>query len=235
MKEANVIELFNNVNDNLNKYRHGDFDYILDDTSCSFESNVEFNDSALSVFRMPDNTASYDIENIQTILKSIKNMTPFLAADERLWTYLSHTYFLEYGRTRWPIPDDDEQAIKHIRTHFFADTQRKLERDNLVSRLWWVGYLCSRVSNMNLAHAIEVLLYRTDVRSSIIERPTTAQNVSVFTALVHMLSDSYISDKQLFERKLFRPFMQKINGLGGYMLLDAMDHKSVKQYLTALV
>ena len=60
-------------------------------------------------------------------------MTPYLARDARIWCYLTHTYLLEYSRNRWPIPADDEKAVKHIVSHFFTKGVRGFERDIVIS------------------------------------------------------------------------------------------------------
>lgn len=52
--------------------------------------------------------------------QAMGGMSHYLARDERIWVYLTHTTLLSYARTRWPIPEDNEKAVKHIKSHFFA-------------------------------------------------------------------------------------------------------------------
>jgi hypothetical protein len=162
-------------------------------------------------------------------------LTPYEARDERFWAYLTHTFLLNYARRRWPIPEDDAVAVKHIRTHFFAKEHRQIERDNAASRLWWMAHLCHRVKGLKLIDALNVFLYRTDVRASIIERPTVSQNSNVFSAVVQKLQESYAGKKNLFERNAFRRLMQEINSEGGARLLDAMTEVQVGQLLDGLI
>jgi uncharacterized protein DUF6339 len=169
------------------------------------------------------------------MLKIFPCLTRYQGGDERLWTYVAHTLLLKYGRARWPIPKDDEKASGHIRKHFFAANQRQLERDNLASRLWWMGTLCARVPSIRLETALEVLLFRSDVRANVIERPTVSQSLTVFTAILRRLLASYEGDKDLFERKLFRRIMIALNGLGGFKLLDVLDSTSIDRLLDNII
>src|SRR5204863_7470660 len=123
----------------------------------------------------------------------------------------------------------------HIGTHFFASSQRQLERDNVAGRLWWMGHLCARVPDLKLKESLDVLLHRSDVRANIIERPTTAQSIPVFSALLLKLAKSYAGKQKLFERKVFRALMVKLNGLGGYKLLDALDIRTVETFLSEII
>ena len=117
-------------------------------------------------------------------------------------------------------------------TDSFAANHRQLERDNVGSRLWWMGYLCKRIDDkLPLDKALEVLLYRTDVRANLIERPTTAQSVQVFLGMMTKLKESYGGEKNLFERTNFRRTMAYLNGLGGYKLLDVLGAARIVVYL----
>ena len=70
---------------------------------------------------------------------------------------LTHTSMLEYGRARWADTlKNDKDAMTHVETHFFASTQRSLERDNVASRLWWMGHLCARAEGLSMKEGLDV-------------------------------------------------------------------------------
>src|SRR5262249_2682626 len=87
------------------------------------------------------------------------------------------------------------RAGTHVRTHFFAKEHRQVERDNAGSRLWWMAHLCRRVKGLELRDSLNVLLYRADVRASIIERPTVSQNSNLFSAVIEKLRQSFEGKK----------------------------------------
>jgi hypothetical protein len=235
LRERALSELKSSIEDNLDRYRSGDFNFLLIDPTLSFETGVDINESALSKLKAPEGNELFDSENCAILLSAMKNLSPYEAADERLWVMLSHTLMLDHARVRWPIPKSDKDAVKHVQTHFFASAQRQLERDNIAGRLWWMGHLCARVEELKLKESLDVLLHRSDVRANIIERPTTAQSIPVFSALLCKLAKSHAGNKKLFERKVFRNLMIKLNGLGGYKLLDALDSKAVEKFIGDII
>jgi hypothetical protein len=235
LRERALSELKASVTTNVARYRTGEFSHLAVDPSLSFESDIELDVSAMAGLKAPIGGDNFESENCTVMLSALKSLTPFQAADERLWTMLSHTVLLCHGRLRWPIPKDDQDATKHIRTHFFGSSERQLERDNIGARLWWMGHLCSRVKGMPLGQCLEVLLFKSDVRANIVERPTTAQSVPIFTALINKLAKSHQGKKKLFERQIFCNLMVQVNGLGGYRLLDALDSKMIEQLIDKVV
>jgi hypothetical protein len=235
LRERALIDLRSKVRVNLDLYRTGNFDYLNLDPALSFNSEIDLLEEEVSKLRSPVGPQSFEAENCATMLAALPALTPYQAADERLWAMLSHTVLLSHARARWPIPSKSDEAEEHIRKHFFAQNYRQLERDNIGARLWWMGHLCSRVKGMPLKQALDVFLFRSDVRANIVERPTTAQSVAVFSALLRKLAQSYDGKKKLFERSTFRSLMIHLNGLGGYKLLDALDAKAVESLIDELI
>jgi hypothetical protein len=235
LRERALSELKLGVIENLAQYRSGDFTYLTVDPALSFETEIELDEHLVADLKAPAGGEYFEADNCITVLRALKGLTPYQAADERLWAMLSHTIFLSHVRARWPIPGDNKAAVKHVFTHCFASTQRQLERDNVGARLWWMGHLCSRVSGLPLKHSLEILLFRSDVRANIVERPTTSQSIAIFSALIGRLAKSYQGKKRLFERDKFRTLMVRINGLGGYKLLDALDSKAIERLIDEIV
>lgn len=234
LRQAELSILYDSVEKNLNRYRSGDFALMESDSSYFFEIDVELDKAVLEAIKMPTKAADRDVENCQVLYKALP-VTPYQAREERLWVYMTHVYLLSYARARWPIPNDDEEAVKHIRTHFFSRTKRQFERDNAAARLWWMSYLCDRVSSVSLKDALGVLLHQSDVRANLIERPTLSRSATVFSSIVELLSESFRGERSLFERETFREFMKRLNDYGGYVLLDALDVSSIKGILRDMI
>ncbi|HLL30671.1 MAG TPA: DUF6339 family protein [Allosphingosinicella sp.] len=222
------------VETNLERYRSGDFSELDVDSAMSFEVDAEIDAAALTSFSAPEDESKGDVANARIIHSAFSSVTPYLARDERLWAFYTHTTGLEYARKRWPIPTDEAVAAKHIRQHFFAKDKRQVERDNALSRLWWVSHLCGRVDGLSLEDALAAFLFKTDVRANLIERPTSAQTVTVFSAVINKLHQSYKGDQALFERARFRALMRGINAVGGYRLLEFLETQEVEALVTEL-
>ena len=235
LRYATLEELRSQVPANLAAYRTGDFKYVEVDGSYWFEHDAPINDTKLAELLPPAGQDLHEPENCKIVYEALKDISPYEARDERLWVYLTHTLILDYTRARWPIPEDDEAAVSHIRKHFFARDKRQVERDNSASRLWWMAHLCARVPTVSLVDSLEAILFRSDVRANIIERPTSSQSSELFSAIVGLLYRSLKGEKQLFERSVFRQFMREINSVGGFKLLDCMSSKQIDNTLNKII
>jgi hypothetical protein len=223
-----VHQLYKDVEKNLAVYRGGDFNSLLVDSSLFLESECELDDAEIkkiSCTKENDN----EVQSCLGILQGLKGVTAYLARDERLWARLCHIELLEYARERWPIPVDDVKAAAHIRTHFFAKGARGIERDNAASRLWWMATICSKVQGVSLEEALTAFLYQSDVRASIVERPTTSQNPGLLSAVVNKLHTSYQGDRSFYKRETFRAAMKKLNLEGGVRLLEVLDEEELNK------
>lgn len=220
-KDSTVKELFSSIAENIELYRSGDFSYLLDDPSGLIKTELDVDVEKISQISC-DSQNLNEVESSLLMFEAIGNISHYLAREPRLWIMLTHTIMIQYARSRWPIPEDNEKAIKHIRAHFFGMGKRGIERDNAASRLWWLASLCNRVSGLPLKDALECFLYKSDVRANIVERPTTSQNINVFSAVLKRLNESYRGNKELFERARFRALMTELNLIGGVRLLVAL-------------
>lgn len=226
-KESSVKTLFDSVEHNLDLYRSGSFEHLLDDTSLFLASSCKMDEEeALLVDCTADD--HNEVNCCLSIVKCLNSVSSYLARDERLWTRLAHIEFLNYSRTRWEIPSDNAKAVDHIKKHFFAKGVRGIERDNAISRLWWMATICSKVNGLPLEKALEAFLHQSDVRANIIERPSTSQNPTVLSAVVNKLSSSLVGNQALYEREKFREVMKRLNLEGGTRLLEALDSEEIQ-------
>lgn len=225
---STVSSLYKEVAANLERYRSGNFETVAQDPMRFMDSKCEIDEGRLlEVHCTPED--SNEVACCLAIADGISGVTPYLARDERLWVRLTHIELLDYSRTRWPIPSDNAQAVAHIQKHFFAKSARGIERDNAISRLWWMAAVASKVEGLKTSDALEALLYQSDVRANIIERPTTSQNGALLSALVKELYKSLEGDKTLFERRKFRSLMKRLNLDGGVRLLEVLAVDDLQQ------
>jgi hypothetical protein len=235
LRASSVEQLRADIPKNLEKYRKGDFSDLAVDQSYWFEFPVEVDEAKLSAISVGADGSLNEVANCTLAYDALSELSPYLARDERLWVYLSHTVLLAYTRARWPIPENDADAVKHIHKHFFARDKRQVERDNTISRLWWMGQLCARVGDVDREKALEAFLYRSDVRANLVERPTTSQSIEIFGAIIRRLVASYASSKTLFERRTFRDLMIELNSVGGYRLLECLSRVQIESIIDGII
>lgn len=220
-RHSAISQLYKDININLARYRDGDFEFLTEDPSRFIESKCQIDEGRLvDVHCSSDDTN--EVACCMAVADGLNGVTPYLARDERIWVRLTHIELLHYSRTRWPIPSTDTEAVTHIQKHFFARSARGIERDNAISRLWWMATVASKVEGLKTSEALDALLFQSDVRASIIERPSTSQNTALLSALVIQLHKSLLSNQELFERKRFRSLMKQLNINGGVKLLDVL-------------
>jgi len=234
LKRAVVNQLWDNVQTSLPAYRTGDFSHLLADATAYFEGEFEVVESKLAQISVGGSSLA-EAGSCKLIVEAMPDLSPYEARDERFWVYLTHTLLLDYSRARWPLPQDDDKAVAVIRRHYFARGQRGIEVHNAASRLWWMGHLCGRVKDVSFEDALQTFLLRSDVRANIIERPTVSQNAQIFSAIIKVLRASAITDKALLHRDLFRPFMRRLNSIGGARLLDSMSEPQVSELLSGIL
>ena len=197
------------------------------------ESKVEapvFADRLIIDDKRPSDT---DAENALIVYNSLSDLTPHQASIERMWVYLCHADCRQYVAARWlnRQPDNEEDAVRGVRNHFFAGGNRALIRDNGVSRLWWLGKIAHDVAPDEPREFLTVLLHRQDVRSALIERPSVSMNRELLRGIYAVMREHWVTCGALFERDAFRSWMVALNRRGGVVLLDALPNEVLGQLL----
>ena len=197
------------------------------------ESKVEapaFADRLIIDDKRPSDT---DAENALIVYNSLSDLTPHQASIERMWVYLCHADFRQYVAARWlnRRPDNEEDAVREVRNHFFAGDNRALIRDNAVSRLWWLGKIAHDVAPDDPREFLTMLLHRQDVRSALIERPSVSMNRELLRGIYAVMREHWVNGGALFERDAFRSWMVALNRRGGVVLLDALPNDVLGQLL----
>ncbi len=180
--------------------------------------------------------ASTDAVNALAVFESLSELSPYQASDERVWTYLCHNECRSYVAERWlrGSEPDSPGAADRILNHFFVRGNRSLIRDNGVSRLWWLGSIAHKVDPACPRRFLDILLYRQDVRSALIERPSVSMNLDVLKAIYAVMKEDFETDeKVLFQRDSFREWMKNLNRRGGVILLDAVPPPALDALIRA--
>lgn len=229
--ERTVEDLRANVSRRLDAYcalaeENQSLPFIRDSEDLGIRSSrLEFESFGARLLRAVEKFGhSSDSYNALVVYNSLHHLTPLQAADERLWTYICHTDCAPYVARRWLRslrPDNERTRRQKVLNHFFAKGNRALVRDNSVSRLWWLGYIASQVDCSNPRQFLEILLYKQDVRSALIERPSISMNRDVLRSIYQVMKEHWQA-KELFERRPFRRWMIGLNRRCGVTLLDVL-------------
>lgn len=230
---SSLQTLSREVEDNLERYRCGDFAEKLathkllsvqDDFSTSFFASLK-----------KTNNAADDYDNAILLWDNLR-ITPRLAREARLWCYLTHAHGLEYCRARYPLDKGHESDVKNIRAHFLVTNElRGIDRDNALSRLWVSAFIASKVRDLSFEVALEVLLHQTDFREQLIGHPTIMRSSRTLNVVMCQAKQILIdqNNKEFFQRKdhkgQYKTWFHLLDLEGGRVLLDALSEKDLKK------
>lgn len=249
-KHAAVDKLKGEIDDHLDRYASGDIAGVIRPHEYQRrEVAIEIGDCGGIKLPVP-NGPNGDLENCLFMQRVYGNLTPRQAVDGRVWAYATHVMFSDYVHKRWPVPSEmkpeergakdgaerfHERKIRHVKVHYFADSNREFVRDNAISRLWWMGFIAKRCKEFTPERTLGILLKKSDVRANILERPNLNMSAEIFNEIIYLLDedmDGPDSDETtLFYRENFRNFMKIINRTGGMRILNALPQDALKKLL----
>ena len=93
LKQEVFDELFDNIESNLDTYRNGDFSDLISDNN--YHQSSEFNVD-LNLLSNITGGQENDVDNCLLMFNAIEGLSPSLARDKRLWSYLTHTHLFNY-------------------------------------------------------------------------------------------------------------------------------------------
>lgn len=226
LRESSLSQLRSNIAGNVAKYSLDEpwINEAFAGSRWSLDTHLEL--PGHFDFLLPDDSSTYDLENSKRLFLALKDLTPVQAADERLWTYLSHTVGWRYMRKRWDVDKfrgSTAKRCQYIRDRYFfmPNRDRALVR-NGIARLWTYAYVTYDESRDNPFQLTEVLLRKLDIAQQLLER--SFSRVPDLPRAVMSVVQTYPKDQlDLTERERFRDVMRHVNRVGGVTILDLLN------------
>lgn len=243
-----VYTLFDNVDLNIKAYEEGRTQDLLNkpDYKDSIRElrNYSYEPDNLRALKT-DLSTSRDVHNAIIVHQEFSQLPPALAMDERIWTAICHMACPNFVWDRWVARyDDEDQQEKEVKKHFFARMQgsRGVTRNNALSSLWWMAHVATKnCPDLSPEEAITDFVSLSDVRSAILERPTTARIPQVFQAIMSCYKEKTEDDaeSEFFRRTKgggqYREWLKKINNLGGMSYFSVMATDELKEIFMHLL
>lgn len=179
-EETAYGNLFATIKNNINFYTDSDGELkdLLPGVQYYGESSISANLPNLDFKNdmTTDEKNASDIVNTRFIYEALKTLSPLVATNGYLWSYLCHTKYKEYVITRWiKNPEDEdkkEDTIKTIKKRFFCSSNKKdIMRMNAISRLWWAGYLTFDEKHGDPYHLTKILFTGQQICADILDTP----------------------------------------------------------------
>lgn len=229
ISESKLEELRSGVSANLHRYRGDGFADVAREPGWAIDLDINIDVERLSELDGSSNRSETDLKDTLVVADVLKDLSPSLANEERIWVRLSHVEAFGYSKRRWLSGGmSDDAVLGSVEKHFFARTQTRRRDDHALSRLWWNGYIARHCYPENPSRALELLLTRADVRSNIVERIwlTGRRKLAggVFRAMDNL---PFVLESEAS----FREFMKTVNLLGGGIVFEAMADSAVDDFL----
>lgn len=162
---------------------------------------------------------------------SLIGMTPSLATDGLVWTWMTHFKLHSYTLERWPH-SANINLVNHIRRHWFVENQTDAVRqNNTAGRTWWIAHTATKAAEASggAFTAQEALNdfantprhYHNMMNSNISRNPLV---LAEFTRSLLNEAEgiSGIGSDQIWKR---------MNLAAGTMLLDAMPRETLRSHI----
>ena len=236
-KESGYYELFDSIDNNIDRYTAQDSSWLN-----SFFDKTEFAKESSVNAVLPElygDKFENDLVNVRLIYDSLKDViTPKQASNELLWSYLTHFRYWNYTVSRWST---DKMTASSIRTRFFCGNTKSGKADrvgllrNSISRLFWLGFLSYKEEYRNKYELTELLLSKSDLCLSIIERNFSMNKTITCGILLGIKKYQEEKGTEIVENE-WRSLCKYINRYGAVAMLDIMSEEEIKQlsyaYLT---
>ncbi len=214
---------------------------------------LEITDSVLDVepFDLKIGGPELDAENSRIVFNNLKELSPYQATSNELWSYMTHVQFPDYMAVRWgkgiskgatveqgETTNEEDDATnnkkqkdfnKLVLQRFFAN--RKYEKSvvrNGIARLWWGAFLVYDERRDDPLELVDVVFDKQETYEHVSERLYNSNKNILFAALETIRKYNLNSGAI---RKLF----VSINSYGSDKHLDGLDMEDAKVLMEELI
>ncbi|NLD16805.1 MAG: hypothetical protein GX666_04385 [Tissierellia bacterium] len=235
MRQEILEDLKNNIAHNIENYSNESNQWIMNQYENPFlEYKKTVDDFELLVD--PKDVGSSDMENVRILHSNLKFLTKSEAADERLWTGLTHSVFWNFMKERWSSRPSKEE--KQIGNRYFltgGSSNRRALLMNTISRYWWIGELIYDEDNIkNPYYLIEVFRgdFTTNVHTLLSSNFTSNTNI-LKGVLRPMLEYKEVNGS--LSREEFQAIIRYANLIGGSYLLDYLSTEEIEGKISSYI
>ena len=166
---------------------------------------------------------------------SLKGITPALATDGNMWTWMNHFLLHSYSIHRW-ASGSQSNLERFVHTHWLVEDQRiALVRNNAAGRTWWLAHFAKTAARSSGgAYSAE------EAVNLFAEAPRYYHNClsSVITRNPDILSEvvrSLLTDAQGIKRESSDEIWKHLNLSAGTMVLDSMPREPLREHISSRV
>ena len=226
-------EAINDIKANFSKYKKHFQDETNDWFISEFKKNGWLQDSEIHCDQISLNYDEdfniSDRKNVEILYSAMRNVSPALAADERLWAGLLFGELWEFAKYRRAaeLASGSEQDIKN--TFFYMHGTKRSCFVNFCSRLWWAGYLLCEPASEDYSAALDLVCGRAFASNMLL---LSSSNMTSNRHVLHGVLDCLLyrqAHGDTIGRYHFVNTFKYLNSLDGIMPLDNLSRAEVAQ------
>lgn len=169
-----------------------------------------------------------DRKNVEIMFDALRDLSPALASDERLWAGMLFVQFWDYVkyRRKAELEKGDKQGV--LNSFLFMRGTKRSCAVNCLSRLWWTGFLLYDPSSSEHYKAVDLITesaYASNI--VLISSYNFASNKELALGVLDCISKRKRAGDRI-GRYHFVEANKYINCIGGVILLDSMTRKEAR-------
>lgn len=165
------------------------------------------------------------------VYRSLKGMTPRLASDPNILSYINHFHLHAYGVRRWPVPRSKKKApdmANHIRQHWLTGSKQRPWNASISGRLWWMAHMATTAADasggaFDSAQALELFSNDPEYYHRTIEYEVLRNPVLMAECIRTLLNEA-----RGLNRDGYREMGMELNREAGARVLDSMDRDQIR-------
>ena len=193
------------------------------------ESKVQCEDFTLD---MNDDYNISDRRNVEIVYEALRDLSPSLASDERLWSGMLICQFWDFVKYRRKKELESGEYRDILNSFFFMRGTKRSCFMNCLSRLWWTGHILYDEKASNHYHAIDLICESAYASNVVL---ISSNNFVSNKNLALGVLDCIQRRKELGEeikRYHYVEANKYINCVGGVSLLDSMTRSEVSSLVS---
>lgn len=217
--QAVADSLMDGVEENIERYRADGFEDMVEQGNWEIATDLTFDTAPLRDLS-PARNAEAEKHNSVLVWRSLRELTPALATENRIWIRFTHLECIDFCRSRWLAGEPDGKHAGAVKTHFFANTRARWRDDNAISRLWWNYWIAQRLMPDDPQKALDIIFHVLDMRMNTVERPGLFIRPKVAAGILRTFARD---DWVLGNADRWREFMIVLNKVGAGKVFEVMS------------
>ena len=168
---------------------------------------------------------------------SFEGMTPKLATDERMWSWVTHTWLHRYSLERWRRNQSINLA-NYITDHWFVKhTLEGLWQYNTAARTWWIAHTASKAAGASAGAFTAQEALNDFARYAVhyhllVSKYSFTRGPVVLAEIVRALLNE---GKGMRAEKGLYALLRELNLLSGTYVLEALPRRVLRDYIVRAI